>query len=132
MYESPIEIIQKDIVMKQENDIYKAILEQGIVVDKEELIRALQYDRGQYEKGFADGKAAVEADIAKQWEAFKNMIGVSDSPEIVRCKDCKHKGWVQEPCHGKTIDYCHKLGTCIRENDFCSYDERRTDNVQNM
>lgn len=111
MYESPIEIIQKDIVMKQENDIYQAILEQGIVVDKEELIRALQYDRGQYEKGYRDGKAA--------------------SPEIVRCKDCKY--FTTSRYHtGETYTGCTNWGTCniepCNENDFCSYGERRTDN----
>lgn len=25
-----------------------------------------------------------------------------DAVDVVRCKDCKHKGWIQEPCHGKS------------------------------
>lgn len=28
----------------------------GVKIDREELIKALRYDRGQYEKGYADGK----------------------------------------------------------------------------
>ena len=63
MYESPIEVITKDLVTKQENGIYQAVLEQGVVVDKDELVRALQYDRNQYEKGYADGYAAARAEI---------------------------------------------------------------------
>ena len=63
MYKSPIEIITKDLVTKQEDGIYQAVLGQGVVVDKDELIRALQYDRGQYEKGYADGYAAARAEI---------------------------------------------------------------------
>lgn len=58
MYESPITklygAIKKDIEQKEEAAIYKAIEECEIVVDKEELIKALQYDRRQYEKGKAD------------------------------------------------------------------------------
>ena len=44
---------------------------------------------------------------------------------VVRCKDCKHKGWVQEPCHGKSVDYC-KIWDCTLRNleaTFCSYGE---------
>ena len=32
------------------------LTQQLVSVDKDELIRALQYDRGQYEKGYEDGK----------------------------------------------------------------------------
>lgn len=125
MYESPIEIIQKDIVMKQENDIYQAILEQGIVVDKEELIKALKYDRDQYEKGFADGKAHVEANIAKQWEAFKALNCIPDIPEIVRCKDCKHWNDEFEFC---SIHHLDGVGDGLFGGDaFCNDGERRTD-----
>ena len=59
MYESPIEAIITEMHMQarkqQENDIYQAIQRCDINVDKEELVRALQYDRQQYEKGYADG-----------------------------------------------------------------------------
>ena len=55
MYESPIEVYYKEFRTKVENDIVKAIQEYGISVNKEELIEALQYDRGQYEKGYRDG-----------------------------------------------------------------------------
>ena len=47
-----------------------------------------------------------------------------DAVEVVRCKDCKHFG-------GHGACYCHAAdenGTPIfvREDDFCSYGERRT------
>ena len=54
------------------------------------------------------------------------MQAVDASP-VVRCKDCKHKGWVQEPCHGKSIDYC-RIWDCALQNPkkiFCSYGERK-------
>ena len=46
---------------------------------------------------------------------------------VTRCKDCKHKGWVQEPCHGKSVDYCKVWDCTLRdlESMFCSYGERK-------
>lgn len=55
MYESPIEVYYKDMRTKIENNIFEAVCNVGVSVDKDELVKALQYDRGQYEKGYADG-----------------------------------------------------------------------------
>jgi hypothetical protein len=55
MYESPIEIITKQIRTQSEDNVFKVIQEQGIFVNKEELVKALEYDRNQYQKGYADG-----------------------------------------------------------------------------
>lgn len=63
MYESPISEmlgkIQTKIIEQQENQIVQAVQNCGISVDKEELIKALMYDRQQYEKGYADAKAEM-------------------------------------------------------------------------
>lgn len=62
MYQSPIEILfgAMKIVEKQNNEIeeyvYEYMQEIGVNVDREELLKALRYDRDQYEKGFADGQ----------------------------------------------------------------------------
>lgn len=56
MYESPIQLITQEIthnlVAERDKQIYEAVCKTGVIVDKEELIKALQYDRGQYEKGY--------------------------------------------------------------------------------
>lgn len=57
MYESPIEIITGNIQTQIDDEIYRAVQNVGINVDREELLKALEYDRGQYEKGFDDGFA---------------------------------------------------------------------------
>lgn len=57
MYESPINQILGELQMHLEGETLKAVQNVGIDVDKEELIKALQYDRGQYEKGYKDGYA---------------------------------------------------------------------------
>lgn len=48
-------------VKQLEGDIYRAIQTYNINVDKDELIKALNYDRHQYEKGFSDGVAYMRA-----------------------------------------------------------------------
>lgn len=67
MYEPPLEIMEfnpLNTVMEkmriderthQEEWIFQQIKSYGVNVDKEELIKALNYDRQQYQKGYADG-----------------------------------------------------------------------------
>lgn len=73
---------------------------------------------------------------ARTAERFATFCALADAVEeaptvdaevVVRCKECKHKGWVQEPCHGKSVDYCKVWDCTLRdlESTFCSYGERR-------
>ena len=61
MYKSPIDIftqtanIVKKMHEKQDEYVYQCVLKTGVNVDKEELIKALKYDREQYSKGYTDG-----------------------------------------------------------------------------
>ena len=70
MYECPVKFnfgdIQMQIVKQQENEVYMAIQKCGVDVDKEELMRALKYDREQYEKGYEDAVKQVKEDIIKK------------------------------------------------------------------
>lgn len=54
-YESPIRMFQDEMTTRMENDVCKVVCSYGIDVDKDELAKALNYDRQQYEKGFKDG-----------------------------------------------------------------------------
>lgn len=61
MYESPITMYMSDIqreINRQTEEESMVVVEQsiGFDVNKEELLKALQYDREQYEKGYKDGK----------------------------------------------------------------------------
>ena len=79
MYESPIMILQDqiatDFARKIDEETGKAIYEAtqriGINVDDNELLKALRYDRGQYDKGyndgFNDGRKAIIAEIIEQY-----------------------------------------------------------------
>ena len=57
MYECPINTIMSDIETQFEQEVLKVVQQYDIVVDKDELVKALNYDRQQYEKGYADAKA---------------------------------------------------------------------------
>ena len=64
MYESPINAIYHEITHKILEDSEEKIMlgvqqAVGYKVDKDELIKALRYDRNQYEKGFEDGIAQM-------------------------------------------------------------------------
>ena len=71
-WKSPIEVVYNDVKSNFEDGVFKAIQRVQINVDKDELIKALQYDRDQYEKGYEDGKRYAE-------------------DKIIRCKDCKKR-----------------------------------------
>jgi len=68
-------------------------------IDFDELKKALEYDRHQYEQGFNDGKIARDN-------------------EIIRCKDCIH--YKPETHH---CIYEHYM----EPDDFCSYAESESD-----
>lgn len=67
MYQGPIQLIYSEAQQQIEESVLTEVQKVGVVVDKNELLKALAYDRGQYEKGRADALAS-----------------------IVRCKDCKY------------------------------------------
>lgn len=116
MYESPIQIfterIVKDLAKQQDDFVFQEILKTGVSVDKEELIRALKYDRDQYEKGYADGKADALADL-------------------VRCKCCamsrplKRKDSFEAIFSSEDFVWCTKCRAVKEDDDFCKYGERK-------
>ena len=64
-YESPITAIYEQISNQINQDFEDRIMAEvkmkvDVNVDKEELIKALNYDRGQYEKGMEDAKRVLK------------------------------------------------------------------------
>ena len=82
MYESPIQILQnefqKQIEIQMENGVMKAVAQCGyqVNVNKEELFRALQYDRDQYEKGYVDAAMKYDKVILKILEKITPLIEI--------------------------------------------------------
>lgn len=54
-YRSPVEIVSQNIHENFENGVMEVIHSYDVKVDKDELIKALSYDREQYKQGYADG-----------------------------------------------------------------------------
>ena len=76
MYESPLNKIYSNIqsqMLKQDEENMMLCVNQavGYSVDKEELIKALSYDRDQYKKGYADAMAVIE-DIKSEITTYKD------------------------------------------------------------
>ena len=88
-----------DLQFQLENETIKAVQKAGFTVDKTELIKALDYDRQQYQKGYADAKS-----------------------EMVYCYMCKHwtTGIFGQKLCGRTFNRYP-----MEANDFCSYGERK-------
>ena len=55
-YESPITLFIGAFETKMENDAVQAVQQYGFDVDKEELFKALKYDRDQYKVGYSRGR----------------------------------------------------------------------------
>lgn len=68
MYDSPIRLAVSKMTSQINDDIYNAVVKTGIDVDKDELVRALNYDRNQYEKGYRDGLKA------SKWISVKDRL----------------------------------------------------------
>ena len=59
-YKSPIEITYGQMKSQIEGDILTVVCECGVIVDKDELIKALAYDRDQYKAGYDDAMATLK------------------------------------------------------------------------
>lgn len=63
-YESPIKVLCSEMVTNFENGVYSTIQKFVPDVDKDELIKALNYDRKQYDRGFKAGYNAAIIELA--------------------------------------------------------------------
>lgn len=74
MYKNPIEMtygeLQTQMMQEEEKLVMKAVRNVGVNVDKGALIKALQYDRNQYTKGYKDGKNEVLDKIRAEIEMW--------------------------------------------------------------
>ena len=80
-YKSPIELTEtpwRTIVEEKDDKIFVSIQsEYGVRLDKDELFKALHYDRAQYQKGYADGVRDAREEIASFSLLIKCFIVLS-------------------------------------------------------
>lgn len=100
----------KFISSKLEDDVWKAVLRCGIEVDKDELLRALRYDRDQWERGYEDGRM----------DGYKKR-----DAEIVRCGECKYR---YKDGDNVVVNYCLLNHNRVQSDEwFCADAERGED-----
>ena len=64
----------------------------------------------------------------RQTDCFVKEMQTVYAVPVVRCRECKHHYWEQEPCHGKSVHYCklpHMRGVEVFKEFFCYYGERK-------
>ena len=76
-YQSPLQIFQSEPVFDFDGECVRAIAKCGVHVDKEELLKALKFDRMQHEKGYKDAIAE------HQWAWIPCNVRVPEIGEIV-------------------------------------------------
>ena len=111
---SPVELFTKEFQTRIDDGIQQLIeVELGAKIDREEFIKAMNYDRNQFAVGFKSGYAKRDS-------------------EIVRCKDCKHLVEIDPDnlyvCDRIDIGMDGEPSFLNPENDFCSCGERRETN----
>lgn len=108
-WESPISITEE--ICREMAEAYDAYIVEEVRkviphIDKEELVKALEYDRGQYEKGYADGKeSAVKHGHWKTDEEY---------PWREVCSEC-HRYITYDADSNVEMNYCPNCGARMDE-----------------
>lgn len=98
VYEPPITLYMNEIQTQIEDNCLKAVQSYGFNVDKDELKKALDYDRGQYDKGYADARKRYERPRG-EW--------ITDERGYV-CSECG-------ALHSDDYPFCHMCGADMRK-----------------
>ena len=80
-YESPIQVVMSEWETSFEDNCVKAVQSYGFNINKEELAKALNYDRQQYEKGFEDARRRFQRPRG-EWLFIDDDIGWD------KCSNC--------------------------------------------
>ena len=78
MYEPPIKLFQTEPIIQQIKDetedvVLRSVAKVGVIVDKDELVKALAYDRAEYERGLRDGMQIAEREIRQLHDVIKDL-----------------------------------------------------------
>lgn len=110
-YESPITRIYNQLVeemVKEEEDQFVCKVRQtiGYNIDKSELIKALNYDRDQYEKGYQDGKLAGYQQVESE-KRKGHWACCHDDDLVYYCSECGRMNLRQS-------NYCPECGAHMK------------------
>ena len=90
-YESPITLIQKDMSNAYncwvEDNVFKMISSMDIKVDKDELVKALKYDRRQYERGYNVASLEFQNKALDAMSKVSLAVYNSDNPQYKKAME---------------------------------------------
>ena len=95
----------------------KRLIDANALMDKFRAYMVERYDR---EKCFSEENCKT-CDRPCLWWRKANEAPTVEAVEVVRCKDCKHRG--SNLCPMETVELYPWFGT--KNDAFCSYGERR-------
>lgn len=126
MYNSPISVISqivdeqiKEQHKQEENAIVAEITRKiGVDVDKDELIKALNYDRRQYEKGFADGRFSGIREVESKLVHLQqcNAISKEQLEYYGEERTAEYKEFIKR-------QVCSEMGKYLYENGLVTFTE---------
>jgi hypothetical protein len=115
MYEPVATFIQNKTESFIEGELLKVTQEMGLDVDREELLKALKYDRGQYEKGFRDGVKSAQK-YGNWYIRSAYLTDSADSPfreYYMECSECGRK------VEGISVEDAINYRKLCREYPYC-------------
>lgn len=125
-YNSPISIISQMVdeqikeQQKQEETVIMAEITRkiGVDIDKDELIKALNYDRQQYEKGYADGR------FSGRCEVLSEMTHICSSQAVPK----ERFGYCDEEGTDEYKEFikrhiCNEIGRYLYKNNLVTFIE---------
>lgn len=108
-YVSPISLaverITQDMREQHEQNVLHAVMQCNINVDREELIKALRYDRDQYQKGFNDGY-----EFAHTWISVADRLPETNHTMLVCTKNRNGVPKVAMAYHQNGFGWCGSGG----------------------
>lgn len=102
-YESPINVVSSALRTEIENDIYKSMMNIGII-NKDELIKALIHDRNQCEKRISDA--------IPKWISVDKRLPKAEENVLVTVKDNS----ADSPIYHTSVGWYYK-GIWVVENE---------------
>ena len=125
-YESPVAVYYEDMLTRIRDSAdgqIMAEIKMYVDVDKDELIKAMNYDRNQYATGYRNGYA--DAQKHGKWIPVDSYsaFGGEESAWMAHgnpvayhyCSECKNQCYVNEEGEELLTDYCPNCGARMEE-----------------